>query len=107
MAVEITAPEAAALLGRGGVRLVDCREADEHALCRIEGAELIPLSIFSQAAPAALKDRGEPIILYCHAGVRSARAADYLTQLGYTQVRSLRGGIDAWSAEVDPEVPRY
>jgi rhodanese-related sulfurtransferase len=105
---EIPALETKTLLDRGEkLRLIDCREKDEFALCRIEGAELIPLSIFAGVAREHLADLHEPIIIYCHAGVRSARAALYLTQLGYTNVRSMAGGIDAWSLDVDPAVPRY
>jgi len=105
---EISATETKALLDRGEkLRLVDCREQEEFDLCRIEGAELIPLSAFSGLAPERLTDRDEPIVIYCHAGVRSARAAHYLAQLGYNRVRSMAGGIDAWSLDVDPAVPRY
>lgn len=108
MPLEISASQTRALLDGGTkVRLIDCREADEFAFCHIAGAELIPLSVFAGSAQAQLPDRQEPIVIYCHAGVRSARAADYLAQLGYTQVRSMAGGIDAWSQEVDPAIPRY
>ncbi len=106
--VEISAPETKALLDRGEkLRLIDCREEREFALCRIEGAELIPLSIFAGAAEEQLTDKNEAIVIYCHAGVRSARAALYLSQLGFTNVRSMAGGIEAWSLEVDPAVLRY
>ena len=105
---EISPSETRDRLDRGEkLRLIDCREQEEFALCRIEGAELIPLSIFSGAVAERLADLNEPIVIYCHAGVRSARAAQYLAQLGYTNVRSMSGGIDAWSLEVDPSVPRY
>jgi len=105
---EISAQETKALLDSGArLRLIDCREADEFAFCHLEKAELIPLSVFAKAAEGQLADKEEPIVVYCHAGVRSARAANYLAQLGYTDVRSMAGGIDAWSREVDPTVPRY
>jgi len=105
---EISAAETRALLDSGArLRLIDCREPDEWALCRIEGAEPIPLSIFSGAAAQLLLDKQEPIVIYCHGGVRSLRAGQYLAELGYTDVRSMAGGIDAWSLEVDPSVPRY
>lgn len=106
--MEISVSETRALLDAGAkFRLVDCREADEWAFCHLEKAELIPLSVFSGQAPQTLADRGEPIVVYCHAGVRSARAVHYLAQLGYTDVRSMAGGIDAWSLEIDSSVPRY
>jgi rhodanese-related sulfurtransferase len=60
-----------------------------------------------EAARKRLADLNEPIVIYCHAGVRSARAAHYLIQLGYTNVWSMAGGIDAWSLDVDPAVARY
>ncbi len=108
MTPEITALETKALLDSGApIRLVDCREEHEHALCHLEGAQLIPLSIFSNVAQELLTNKEESIIVYCHGGVRSARVTDYLLQLGYRDVRSMQGGIDAWSLEVDPSVPRY
>ncbi len=106
--MEISVLETKALLDNGAkFRLVDCRENEEWAICRIEGAELIPLSVFSGLAAQVLADPQEPVVIYCHAGVRSARAANYLARLGYADVRSMVGGIDAWSLEVDPGVPRY
>jgi len=108
MALEISVQETKALLDSGvPLRLIDCREPDEYAFCRIEGAELMPLSTFAGEIGARVPDRNALVVIYCHAGVRSARAADYMTGLGYTNVRSMRGGIEAWSLEVDPSVPRY
>jgi rhodanese-related sulfurtransferase len=105
---EIDVHEAKALLGSTRrVRLVDCREPDEFAICKIEGAEPVPLSAFALEAPVKLADPDATILIYCHHGMRSARAADWLSQRGYSDVRSLRGGIDAWSVEIDPGVPRY
>jgi adenylyltransferase/sulfurtransferase len=104
---EINAHEAKALLDAGGVRLVDCREADEFAICKIEGAELIPLSVFADEAPRKLADMNATILVYCHHGMRSARAAQWLDARGCTDVISLAGGIEAWSREIDPAVPRY
>jgi adenylyltransferase/sulfurtransferase len=106
--IQISATDTKALLdSKQPVRLIDCREPNEWALCHIEGAELIPLSTFAGDAPVKLQDKAEPIVIYCHAGVRSARAAHYLQQLGFTDVRSMTGGIDAWSTDVDPSVARY
>ncbi len=88
------------------VRLIDVREEDEWAICRIEGAELVPLSRFAEAAPAALAS-DEPVVLYCHHGVRSERAGKFLESLGYGDVAHLGGGIDRWSVEIDGAVRRY
>ena len=52
-------------------------------------------------------DRDRPLVVYCHHGIRSLHAALALRSRGYTQARSLRGGIDRWSAEIDPAMPRY
>jgi rhodanese-related sulfurtransferase len=88
------------------LRLIDVREADEWAVARLPGAELIPLSQFQQKATQELHPN-ETIVLYCHHGVRSARAQGYLKGQGYTNVLNLTGGIDAWSLQVDATVKRY
>lgn len=85
--------------------LVDCREADEWEVCRIDGARLVPLSQFAELAPRQLSPK-TPIVVYCHHGMRSLRAANWLRQKGF-QAWSLAGGIEAWSVEIDPAVPRY
>ena len=108
---EIGAREAQELLsgegGRGPVRLIDCRDPDEFAFNQIAGAELIPLPTLPSAAAARLGDnRDAEIVVYCHHGMRSARAAEILRALGYRNARSLAGGIDRWSLEIDPAVPR-
>jgi len=91
-------------------RLIDCREDDEFAFNRIEGAELIPLSQFAELAPAKLigKEAGQiPLVIYCHHGMRSLQATHFLRQHGVENVWSMSGGIEAWSLQIDPEVPRY
>jgi adenylyltransferase/sulfurtransferase len=105
-AAEITPRELAAALARRAVTLIDVREPAEWAIARIEGARLIPLG----ELPARLAEipLDADIVLYCHHGVRSLRARAFLRQsAGCERVWSLRGGIDAWSADVDPGVPRY
>lgn len=91
------------------LRLVDCREEDEHALCRIEGADLIPLSRFGEEAMRKIlqSDDPRPVIVYCHHGMRSLHATMFLRQRGKKETWSLAGGIDLWSRQIDPEVPRY
>ena len=72
---EISVEELKDLLdGPGPPRLIDCREDDEWHHCRIEGAQLIPLSNFAETAPAKLSDHGQHLIVYCHHGMRSMRA---------------------------------
>jgi len=103
---EIEPRELAAAMERREVTLVDVREPHEWAIARIEGARLIPLGELP-ARLAELPLAGD-LVLYCHHGIRSLRALEFLRQsAGLERVRSLRGGIDAWSAEVDPGVPRY
>ena len=85
--------------------LVDVREPGEHAVARIEGAILVPLRTLP-ARVGELDSRRE-IVLHCHHGVRSLQALQFLRQAGYPRLLNLRGGIDAWSREVDPAVPRY
>lgn len=103
-------PEAVAALQTAGqppFLLIDCREEDEWRHCRIEGAVLMPLSRFGELARERFTDAEEPVVIYCHHGMRSAQAALFLRQYGMTRVWSMAGGIDAWSDEIDPAVPRY
>jgi len=103
----ITCPELKARLDqKKNFRLIDVREADEWALARLPEAELIPLSQFQQRATQELAP-DETIILYCHHGMRSARAQAHLKAQGYSDVINLTGGIDAWAVQVDPTMKRY
>ena len=105
--MNITPLELKARLERGeNFRLIDVREADEWAVARLPKAELIPLSQFQQRATTELS-ADESLVLYCHHGMRSARAQGYLKAQGFTGVLNLTGGIDAWSLQVDPAVKRY
>ena len=104
--LEITPAEAKAHLQRGqGVLLIDVREPWEYDLCRIPGAKLIPMG----SIPANLQalDTDDEVICYCHHGIRSMDVAVWLRGQGVERARSLAGGIDRWSAEIDPSVPRY
>jgi adenylyltransferase/sulfurtransferase len=85
--------------------LIDVREAHEAEIARIEGATLIPLGEITDRVCELSKD--EEIIVYCHSGVRSVRAAQLLQERGFANVCNLEGGIEAWSEEIDPNVPRY
>jgi rhodanese-related sulfurtransferase len=104
--LEITPADAKKLLERGkDVLLVDVREPWEFEICRIEGAKLIPMGTI----PANLQalDTDEDVICYCHHGMRSLDVAVWLRGQGVERAKSLAGGIDRWSAEIDPSVPRY
>lgn len=104
---EISPEEAARLIKENSVRLIDCREEDEFAICKLPGAELLPLSIFGFEATERLKDKDERILIYCHHGMRSMTAAQYLDKRGYNNVASLAGGIDAYARVIDSSLPRY
>jgi rhodanese-related sulfurtransferase len=80
------------------------REPHEHAYARIPGARLIPLATLPRVVAELPRDAS--IVVYCHHGVRSAHAVEFLRAAGIT-ARNLTGGIDRWSVEVDPSVPRY
>jgi rhodanese-related sulfurtransferase len=93
-------------LGRGErLRLVDVREPIEHQIASIEGAELNPPGALHERAAGL--DPSEPLVLICHHGIRSRHACHLLAGLGFTRLFNMAGGIDLWSLEVDPEVPRY
>lgn len=87
--------------------LIDCREQHEYDLCRIEGAVLVPLSSFAGRAEALLTHAQQPALIYCHHGVRSLHAVQYLTEQGFQNTLSVQGGIDLWSLRVDSSIARY
>ena len=88
-------------------RLIDCREQDELAICQISGNEWIPLGTIPQAAGDLAAASPHGVVVYCHHGMRSHRAASVLRASGLENAFSMAGGIDAWSAVIDPSVPRY
>jgi rhodanese-related sulfurtransferase len=104
---EVDAPALAqALAGDDPPLLVDVRTEPERAVAAIQPSLHIGLDRFVDRAPAEIpKDRD--VVVYCHVGARSAQAAVWMKASGWSRVRSLAGGIDAWSEQVDPEVPRY
>jgi rhodanese-related sulfurtransferase len=104
--IEISPRDVKAMLARGDkFAFVDVREQWEYDATRIEGSTLIPLRQIP-ANLATLQQAGE-IVLFCHHGMRSMDAAAWLRSQGVAGARSMSGGIDRWSAEVDPKVPRY
>ena len=107
--LEVTPQEVQQAVAQGNpMLLLDCREPHEYQLARLEGAELVPM----RSVPAELQRleaaaEESRIIVYCHHGVRSLHVADWLRQQGVENAQSLQGGIDRWSLEIDPSVPRY
>jgi adenylyltransferase/sulfurtransferase len=104
--VEIVPQDVKQRLERGEVLLlVDVREPWEHQTAHIEGARLIPL----REIPAHVDDiqgAGE-VVLFCHHGMRSLDAVNWLRSQGVAGARSMTGGIDRWASEIDAAVPRY
>jgi sulfur-carrier protein adenylyltransferase/sulfurtransferase len=102
---ELSPAELAARLERGDpITLLDVREESEWRIGRIQGATLVPLRQVPGSADRIPPDK--EVVVYCHRGVRSRAAAEHLASLGF-RVSNLTGGIDRWSREVDPSVPRY
>lgn len=85
--------------------ILDVREPEEVAMAAFPAARHIPMGeIPSRVAEL---DPGQETVVVCHHGIRSAQVATYLARLGFARVLNLSGGIDRWSATVDPTVPRY
>lgn len=104
--IEVDPAEVKGRLARGEkFAFVDVRERWEYDTSRIEGSTLIPLPLIPANLPS-LRAQGE-IVLFCHHGVRSLDAAAWLRSQGVEGARSMSGGIDRWSVEIDPQVPRY
>ncbi len=89
------------------VYLLDVRQPEEHAICRLPGSVLIPLGELPRRTDEVSPEPGATVVVYCHHGVRSLSGAVMLEQSGVANVASLAGGIDAWSLQIDPAVPRY
>lgn len=106
--LEISCQQTKDLLeGKDSPILIDCREPHEYELCHIKGAILVPLSDFVGKVEALFHDADQDAIVYCHHGVRSLYATQYLHQQGFTKTLSMQGGIDAWSLKIDTSVARY
>ena len=88
-------------------RLIDCREEDELAICQISGNEWIPLGLFSGMKEILATGNERGVVVYCHHGMRSLRAANFLRAMGVENAFSMSGGIEAWAQKVDQKVARY
>ncbi len=92
-----------------GVQLIDVRETQEVAIASLPGFTILPLSDFAQWSED-IKTRFDPkaeTLVLCHHGVRSAQTCQWLLNIGFTNVKNIIGGIDAYSLLVDSSVPRY
>ncbi len=101
----ITPGAARQALERAEWQLLDVREQSELDIAALPGAVHVPLS----ELPGQLErlDPHRPVLVLCHHGIRSAMAGQFLERNGFEMVLNLEGGIDAWSLEVDPDLPRY
>ena len=87
--------------------LLDCREVDEHQHVNIPQATLLPMSEIQTRVDALAPHRESEIIVFCHHGMRSLQVAQWLKNQGYENTRSMAGGIDRWSVEIDDSLVRY
>ena len=103
---EISPSDTADLLRENKIKLIDVREPWEFESARIAGSVSMPMGDVPARAHQEL-DPDERLVVLCHHGMRSMNVTVWLRNQGFEQVQSLRGGIDAWSAEVDPAGSRY
>ena len=102
---QLSAPDLKTLLESGAaIERVDVRTEDECAVAAIDGFRLLDQAYHDALL---LLDRNAPIVFQCHHGIRSHAAARHFLAQGFTNVCNLVGGIEAWSVQIDPSVPRY
>jgi rhodanese-related sulfurtransferase len=107
MDYEITPEEVKAKLDRGeGFTLLDVREPWEFETAHMPGSKLVPVGDVPSRAHQEL-DPEDQIVVVCHHGVRSLNVTAWLRQQGFEKAQSMRGGIDAWSRQVDANIPTY
>lgn len=86
---------------------LDCREPSEHQTASIDGVTLAPMSQWPPSQEVLKQMQGKQVVVLCHHGGRSLRVVHWLRANGYPAAVSMAGGIDRWSLEIDPSVPRY
>ncbi len=108
MVTQINVKQLAERLAEGqAVYLLDVRQPQEQEIAALPDSYLIPLGELPGRADEIRPPDDALVVVYCHHGIRSLSGAAILEQLGFKNVVSLTGGIDAWSLHVDPTVPRY
>lgn len=106
--LEISVQDVKRLLDSGADFLfIDCREPEERALCSIAGTRLIPLGEMAGRVAELAGERDRRVVVHCHLGGRSLRAAAWLRSQGFARAQSMAGGIDQWAVEVEPALARY
>jgi len=88
-----------------GIKVVDVREPDEYEIAKVRGVSLLPMSELRDRFTEL--DPNQQYYLHCKVGMRSLKAVDFLKQQGFKYVKSVKGGINAWSNEIDSNVPKY
>ena len=106
--LEISVEDVKAKLDAGEpVKLIDVREAQELAICKLDGAQHIPMmQLFTQMTKPDAEPADE-IVVFCHSGIRSFEAAQFLRMQGFENAYSMAGGIDAWALRIEPGMARY
>jgi sulfur-carrier protein adenylyltransferase/sulfurtransferase len=87
------------------IKVIDVRESDEYQIAHVIGVPLIPLSVLDKRFTEL--DPNQQIYIHCKSGIRSMKALRFLREQGYKYVKSVKGGISAWSDEIDSSVPKY
>jgi rhodanese-related sulfurtransferase len=93
------------LNGPNPPKLLDVRQLAEYEIAHLPGAILATEAVVNDVLQNW--DKSQDIVCVCHHGIRSLNAAQFLRQQGFTRVRSMKGGLDAWSLQIDPRLPRY
>ena len=105
---EIKPRDLAQQLAEGNaIRLLDVRQPWESQIASLPESKLIPMGELPYRTAEIEGEGSRMLVVFCHHGIRSLSAAEYLERVGFQNVLSLAGGIDAWSCEIDPSVPRY
>lgn len=105
--IDIYPAEVKRLLDAGNIVLIDCREQNEWDTAHIQGAVLMPMSNWANEVEQLKQFADQHIVVHCHHGGRSMRITQWLRGNGYPNTQNMAGGIDAWSDEVDANVPKY
>jgi rhodanese-related sulfurtransferase len=103
--LEISTRETADLLKQEKIKLLDVRTPEEYAIASVPGSVLVDQSVAQEIMQTWPKDTA--IVTMCHHGMRSLDAAAYLRSHGFSNTKSMKGGIDAWALEIDSSIPRY
>jgi adenylyltransferase/sulfurtransferase len=103
---EITVKELKEMMDRGDdFQLIDVREPHEYDICNLDG-ELIPMGEIPQAEDRIARDK--TVVIHCRSGARSGQVCEYFERKsGFTNLYNLKGGVLAWSDQIDPSMPKY